>query len=88
MMNSAVTRMYSFGENINTDVVLLLAYLLQKGGLRLTDDLVSYTQARISLNTKLPLHMLLVLPLRTISASLGENDCKVILRLSSNEINS
>lgn len=31
MMNSAVTRMYSFGENINTDVVLLLAYLLQKG---------------------------------------------------------
>lgn len=60
----------------------------KKVSLRLTDDLVSYTQARISLNTKLPLHMLLVLPLRTISASLGENDCKVILRLSSNEINS
>lgn len=29
-MNSALTRMYSFGENMNTNVVLLLAYLLQK----------------------------------------------------------
>ena len=30
IMNSALTRMYSFGENTNTDAVLLLAYLLQK----------------------------------------------------------
>lgn len=51
MMNSAVTRMYSFGENINIDVVLLLAHLLKKVGLRLMDDLVSYSQVRISLNT-------------------------------------
>lgn len=44
MMNSALTRMYSFGENINTDVVLLFAHLLKKVGLRLTDGLVSHTQ--------------------------------------------